>query len=167
MVKKIIIPYFHIGIKYVTPLILGLGIYLGIIGYPIWIAVSVLLSTIILTTRYVTEINLTKKEYRDFLSFFWMPFDEEKNKFNSIIKIVIVREKHSQVLNSRSRSRQLDWASFTGTLLFDENKSLDLVTTNDKTQLVRGLKDFALFLNVNIEDQTTSQHYLIDIAKIK
>ena len=109
MIKKIIIPYFHIGMKYTTPFILGLGIYLAIIGYPIWTVVLVLVALIILTTNYVTEIDFNKKEYRDFLSFLGFAFDEAKNKFKSVNKIVIVKENHSQMLNSRSRSRQLDW----------------------------------------------------------
>ncbi|WP_276371086.1 hypothetical protein [Chryseolinea sp. H1M3-3] len=164
--KKITIPYFPLGLKYVTPLILGSAIYLLVIGYPIWSAVLVLIATIILTTKYVTEIDLKKKEYRDFLSFLGIPVGEERAKFNILRKIVITKDNHSQVLNTRSRSRQIDWTSFTGTLLLDENKTLDLLTKNDKTQLIKGLKEFADFLVVDVEDQTTSRHYLIDINKV-
>ena len=70
------------------------------------------------------------------------------------------------MLNSRSRSRQLDWVSFTGTLILDENKRLDLLTKNDKGELLKRLKEFAEFLKVNIEDQTTSRHYVVDLTKI-
>ena len=70
------------------------------------------------------------------------------------------------MLNSRSRSRQMDWAWFTGTLLLDENKTLELLTKNDKHELIKGLKEFADFLGVDVEDQTTSRHYLIDISKV-
>ncbi len=166
MVKKIIIPYFHVGLKYTTPFFIGLGIYLAIIGYSIWTAILALVALIILTTNYVTEIDFNKKEYRDFLSFLGFAFDEEKNKFKSVNKIVIVKENHSQMLNSRSRSRQLDWASFTATLILDGNKTLNLITRNNKKELVEGLLDFAKFLNVNIEDQTTGQNYMIGVRKI-
>ena len=163
--KKIRIPYFPIGIKYATPLFLGLGIYLWAIGHPIWIGILTLLTLIILTTSYVTEINLNKKEYRDFLSILSIPFDEEIKNFKNVDKIVIRKDNHSQMLNSRSRSRQIDWSSFTGTLITDNSETLDLLTRTDKTELIKGLKEFVEFLKVEIEDQTTSQHFKIDISK--
>ncbi len=164
--KKIIIPYFPTGLKYVTLLIFGGGVYLWLIGYPIWTAVMTLLAIILLTTNYVTEINLDKKEYRDYLSFLGMPFKEERNKFNAIEKIIIQKENHSQMLNSRSRSRQLDWESFTGTLILDNNKTLDLLTKTEKGELIKGLKMFSEFLKVDIEDQTTSRHYVVDTTRV-
>lgn len=106
--KTISIPYFPTGIKYVTPLPIGLGVYLWTIGYPWWTVPLVLLAIIVLTTNYVTEINLDKNKYRDFVSFLWMSFEEEKVKFKTVDKIVITKDNHSQMLNSRSRSRQLD-----------------------------------------------------------
>jgi hypothetical protein len=164
--KKITIPYFPAGLKYVTPLILVTAIYLLAIGYAIWSAGLALIVTIILTTKYVTEINLEKKEYRDFLFFLGIPVEEERVKFRTVVKIVITKDNHSQMLNSRSRSRQIDWASFTGTLLMDENKTLELLTKNDKNELIKGLKEFADYLAVDVEDQTTGRHYLIDIRKV-
>jgi hypothetical protein len=163
--KTISIPYFPTGIKYATPLPLGLAIYLYIIGYPVWTGVLVLLTIIVLTTKYVTEINMDKKEYRDFISFLWIPFEEEKVKFKTVNKIVITKDNHSQMLNSRSRSRQLDWASFTGTLIIDDNKTLDLLTRTDKRELITGLREFVDLLKVEIEDQTTNQPFTIDISK--
>jgi hypothetical protein len=164
--KKITIPYFPSGLKYATPLIFGAAIYLWTIGYPIWSGLLALVATIILTTKYVTEIDLNGKEYRDFLSFLGIPVEEEKVRFSTVDKIVITKDNHSQMLNSRSRSRQIDWASFTGTLILDENKSLELLTRNDKKELIKVLKEFADFLKVDIEDQTTSRHYLVDITKV-
>jgi len=163
--KKISIPYFPTGVKYATPLPLALGIYLLTMGYPVWTGVLVLLTIIVLTTSYVTEINLDKKEYRDFVSFLGMQFEEEKMKFNKVDKIVITKDNHSQMLNSRSRSRQLDWSSFTGTLIVDDNKTLDLLTRTDKGELIRGLREFIDFLKVDVEDQTTSQPFRVDINK--
>lgn len=163
VVKKITIPYFPLGLKHVTPLIFCASIYLLIIGYPVWSGVLILISVIILTTKYVTEINLHGKEYRDYLSFLGMPVEEERVRFNTIGKIVITKDNHSQKLNSRTRSRQIDWTSFTGTLTLDENKTLELATRNDKKDLIKILKEFANFLSVDIEDQTTNRHYLVDV----
>ena len=144
----------------------GAGAYVWFIGYPYWILVSFLLCLIILTAKYVTEIDLEKKECNDYLSIVWIPFDQEVLKFNSLYRIVIVKANHSQMLNSRSRSRQLDWESFTGTLLFDDNKTLDLLTRNDKHDLLKDLKEFADCLKVEVEDRTTNQYFKIDLSKI-
>lgn len=163
--KRITIPYFPIGLKYATPLLFGAGIYLGVIGYPIWMVPLFLLGAMILKTEYVTEIDLKKKEYRDFISLLGIPLDEERTSFTTLNKIVITKEEHSQMLNSRSRSRQLDWTSFIGTLLIDDNKTLELLNRTEKRELIKGLKEFAEFMNLDIEDQTTKQHFKIDQTK--
>src|SRR5690606_9816344 len=131
IMKRVTIPYFPSGLKYVTPLIFGAAIYLLTLGYPLWSGLMAFVSIIILTTKYVTEIDLNGKEYRDFLSFLYIPVEEEKVRFSTVDKIVITKDNHSQMLNSRSRSRQIDWTSFTGTLILDKNKTLELLTRND------------------------------------
>ena len=73
MTKEIIIPYFPKGLKYVTPLTFGAAIYLAIIGHPVWASLLVLISIIILTTKYVTAIDLREKKYKDYISFLWLP----------------------------------------------------------------------------------------------
>ena len=90
---------------------------------------------------------------------------EERTKFKKLEKIVIRKDNHSQMLNSRSRSRQLDWASFTGTLIADDKNALDLLTRTSKKQLIKGLKEFAGFLKVDVENQTTNEHFKIDINR--
>src|SRR5687767_5039 len=89
LVKKITIPYFPTGMRYATPLIFGIAIYTWTIGSLNWAGVLTLLGIIILTTRYVTVIDLDKKEYRDFLSLLWISFQEERTKFKKLEKIVI------------------------------------------------------------------------------
>ncbi|CAN5354469.1 hypothetical protein BH09BAC3_BH09BAC3_09260 [soil metagenome] len=164
--KRIVISYFPVGLKYATVLLFGCAIYLALVGYPIWTVPLSLLGIIILTTNYVTEIDSVKKEYRDFISVIWMPFEEIKVKFVKADKIIIQKENHSQMLNSRSRSRQLDWSSFTGTLILDGNNTIELLTKNDKGELIKGLKEFADFLNVEIEDQSTGRHYIVDVYAV-
>lgn len=165
MTRRINIPYFPTGIRYATPALAAAGIYLWIIGYPYWMGVLILLGMIVLTAHYVTEIDLDKMEYRDFVSVLWMPFAEEKVAFKSVDKIVIQKVNHSQMLNSRSRSRGLDWSSFTGTLIMDGDKTLDLLTRTDKAELISGLKEFVDFLKVKVEDHTTGQTFTIDMSK--
>lgn len=164
VIKKISIPYFPSGMKLTTPLFFGGGIYFAVAGLPFWGVAVLVAGILILTTRYVTEINLQDKTYRDYLSFLWMPFNVEAKRFNSLDRIIITKGNYSQTINTRIQSRQLDWSDFTGTLLSD-NGTLDLLTRNDKKELIKGLKEFAHFLKVGVEDQTTGVHYWIDLDK--
>ena len=165
MTKKITIPYFPKGLKYTTPLFFGIGIYLIIMRYPIWGVVLILAGAIILTTYYVTEINLSEKSYRDYLSLLGLTLNEESKKFNKIDKIVITKGNYSQTINTRVQSRQLDWSDYTGTLILDNDDTLDLLTRNDKKELLKGLKEFTDFLKVGVEDRTTSQPFWVDMSK--
>jgi hypothetical protein len=163
--KRITIPYFPTGLKYVTPILACAGIWLAVIGYPAWTAILVLVAVIILTTNYVTEINPAKGEYRDFLSFLSIPLQEERVKFVQANRIIITKENHKQTQNSRARSTQLNWSSFTASLIVDDHKSLTLLTRNDKKELLRDLKEFASLLQVEVQDQTTDQYAIIDLSK--
>lgn len=165
MVKKISIPYFHKGIKYVTPLIFGCGVYLFAMGYYVWGILLFLIGIAILTTKYITEIDLNRKFYKDYLFVFGMHIDEDFRSFEKADRIVITKGDYSQMLNARSRSRQLDWVDYSGTVIFDDASTLTLLTKIDKEELVRGLKEFAQILEVGIEDQTTHRHYWIDLSK--
>ena len=165
MTKKITIPYFPLGMKYATPLIFGGAFYLASINYYSWSVILVLLTGIILTTKYVTEINLNEKKYIDYLSLLWIPLNVETKTFIHVDRIVITKGNHAQMINTRAQSRQLDWSDYTGTLITD-NSTLDLLTRNSKRELITGLKEFAEFLNVGIEDRTSSQYYWVDLTRI-
>ncbi|HEX6889680.1 MAG TPA: hypothetical protein VF141_03270 [Chryseolinea sp.] len=164
MSKKIIIPYFPKGMKYATPLLFGAGGYLFFIEHPIWGLILIVLGVIILTTKYVTEINLGDKSYDDYLSFLWIPLNRDKKRFRHIDKIVVSRGNHSQTVNTRIQSRQMDWTDYTGTLILDNDK-LDLVTHTNKKELLHALREFSDFLKVDVEDRTTTEHFWIDMTK--
>ena len=166
MTKKIIIPYFPVGMKFITPLLFGAGVYLFTLSYVVWGIVLTLLSLIILTTKYVTEIDLQNKVYNDYLSLLGIPLNKESQTFKHLDRIVITKGNYAQTVNTRVQSRQIDWSDYTGTLLLDDHNTLDLLTRSDKKELLKGLREFATFLNVNIEDRTTNQFYLIDLSKI-
>jgi len=162
--KQISIPYFPVGLKIITPLIFATGIYLVATGYIIWGIILLIFGVIILTTRYVTEIDLSRKKFRDYLSFLTIPLNEESKAFNSVDRIIVTKGNYSQTINTRAQSRQLDWSDYTGTLLLD-NGSLDLLTRNDKRELIKSLRDYADFLKVGVEDRTTSQYFWVDLTK--
>lgn len=164
MIKKISISYFPAGMKLSTPLFLGGGIYFAVSGHPFWGVAAIIAGVILVTTQYITEINLRDKSYRDYLSFLWMPFNVDAKRFNSLDRIVITKGNYSQTINTRIQSRQLDWSDYTGTLISDSG-TLDLLTRSDKKELIKGLKEFADFLKVGVEDRTTGVHYWIDLQK--
>ena len=133
---------------------------------PIWSCFFILTGIIILTTKYVTEISLTEKKYRDYLSLLGLKVNYDANHFNSVDRIIITKGSFSQkVVPLRGPYRKIKWSAFTGTLIFD-NDRLDLLTTNNKKDLLIGLKEFTAFLQVGVEDRTTNEYYWIDIAKV-
>lgn len=166
MTKKIVIPYFHKGLKYITPLLFGTGAYFIFKDHLIWGILLLMVSYIVLSTRYITEINLKDKFYKDYLFFLGFHFSEEYNKFNQVDRIVVTKGDYAQMINTRSSSRQLDWVDYTATLVFDDESTLNLLTKNEKDDLLLGLKEFAEFLQVGVEDRTTKHHFWIDLNKI-
>ena len=166
MIKKITIPYFPIGMKYATPVFIAAGVYLIINGIPIWGVLFLVTSALILTTNYITEIDLHGKIYKDYLSLLGLPFNNESNTFNTIDRIIITKRNYSQTINTRAQSRQMDWTDYTATLIMDNDNTLDLLTKNDKHKLLLNLKEFSTFLNVGVEDRTTHKPYFIDMDKV-
>jgi hypothetical protein len=166
MTKRILIPYFSGGLRSITPLIAAAGIYLIISSAPVWGMILILVAGIVFTTRYVTEISLKTNTCRDYISMLGLSFREERKKFRKADRIVITRGHYSQRVQSYVQSRQLSWTDYTGTLLLD-NDSLELLTRNDKRVLIEGLKEFADFLKVGVEDRTTNEYFWIDLTGIK
>ena len=164
MTKRIIIPYFPKGMKYATPLLFGAAGYLFLFEHPIWASILVFLGIIILSTNYVTEINLKEKSFDDYLLLLWIPLNRERKRFKSLDRIIISKGNYSQTLNSRIQTRQIDWTDYTGALIFD-NDTLDLVTHTDKKKLLHALREFSDFLKVDVEDRTTNAPYWIDMSK--
>lgn len=162
--KRIVVPYFPNELKYCTPVSFGLGFYLVLTDHPVWAVLATLISVIVLTTEYVTTIDLKKKTLDDYLSLLWIPLQQDSKAFNRVDRIVISKGNHAQTINTRVQSRQMDWSDYTGTLIFD-NDTLDLLTKNSKKELLKGLKEFVDFLKVDVEDRTSSEYYLIDMSK--
>ena len=79
MKKKITVPYFPAGLRYATPIIFGAAIYLAVGGYIAWSIPIILLGVIMLTTNYVTEIDLDEQRYDDYLSLLSIPVNAERS----------------------------------------------------------------------------------------
>jgi hypothetical protein len=166
MKKKIVIPYFPMGLKWISPVFFFAGLYLIAVAHPVWGVVLILLTGIILTTRYVTEIDLQKRACNDYLSMLGIPFSKEVKKFNAPDRILVTKGNYAQNVQSRIQSRTMSWSDYTGTLIFDDGGHLDLLTRNDKKELLLGLKEFADFLKVGVEDHSTNHHYWVDFSQV-
>ncbi len=154
MTKKIVIPYFPKGLKYTTPLMFGLAVFLSIKGLIVIGALLVLFIILIMTTNYVTEISMEEKRYWDYISMAGIQFSVETTSFSYLDRIIVTKENNAKRVTSRMQSRTMQWNSYTATLLFDHQKTLDLITLTDKHELMEGLQAFAAFLQVPIEDRT-------------
>jgi hypothetical protein len=166
MTKRIVIPYFPRVFHYMSPVIFLGAVFLMIKGNFVWAAVITLIAIIILTTKYVTEISVELKRYLDYTSFLGLRLSSETQRFERLEKIVVTKGHFSKTVNSRVQTRTLEVIDYTATLIFDHGKTLDLITRSDKRELLKGLKDFAPFLNVDVEDRSTNHPYWVDLNKV-
>jgi len=134
-------------------IILG-ALYLVFLKYLVFGILLILLSIFILTAQYVTIIDAGKKKLIDAFVFYGIRIVTEKSSFAILHKIVITKGKYSQNINTRAMSRQLDWTDYTGTLIYDDTGSLDLLTREDKKELMDALRVYAGALHVGIEDHS-------------
>ncbi len=147
------IPYFPKALKYVTPILGAVAIYLVRIEHPIWGVVLLALALVVLTTEYTTQVDDKKKEILDSISILWIPLNTEVKKFNRLTKIVVTKGNYAQTVNTRAQSRQLYCSYYTGTLILDYDDSIDLITDTDKGRLIERLRVIATELGVTIEDR--------------
>jgi hypothetical protein len=155
------------GIKIMTPLLFGLAVFLMVDAHYMWAGVLILLGLVILTTYYVTEINMAEKRYHDYVSILGVKVNHESNSFSKIDRIFITKGNYSQKVNTRVQSRQMDWSDYTATVLFDEDQTLDLLTRNDKRELLKELKGMIVGLPVEVEDRCGRENYFIDMQRVE
>lgn len=168
MKKRIKTPYFPQALIFSTPLFFICGVCLVINTYPLWGVVIFLLVTIILTTSYITEIDLRKKAYKDYLFFFGFDLQTEIRRFNKIDKIVITMGRHEHVGRfPGAEPYMVNWHQFTATILYDKDAALELATKKSKKELIKAIKDMATFLQVDVEDRCGREAYIIDMTRAR
>lgn len=155
MTHTIKIFYFPKAMRYSTVAILPAAAWLTYTGHWKWAIILVIIGAFILTAQYITTIDVANKKFIDAFSFFGMPFNTEQTTFKNLDKIVITKGNYSQKVNTRSSLRQYDWSDYTGTLIYDNRGTLDLLTHEDKKVLIEALRVYANALNVPIEDNST------------
>ncbi|MFN6946971.1 MAG: hypothetical protein ACK4ND_18655 [Cytophagaceae bacterium] len=165
MFKRIKIPYFPPFFRYGSPLFFGFGIYLAFEDSLIFGFLLSLLGVVFLTTFYVKEINLKEKAYKDYFFILGLQLQKKSWKFDSVDRMIVTRNNYSRVINTRFSSRTVYWSEFTGSLIFVPHRKLKLITRNNKKDLLKDLKEFAHFLEIDVEDRTSANYYWIDLEK--
>jgi hypothetical protein len=155
---RIVIPYFPPAWKYSTPVLLYGAYKVYTLGYPIWTLVLIIFTAMIFTSKYVTLIDNDKKICLDYLTILFIKFNKEAKKYQAIDRVVITKGRYVKQLNSRISSRTLKWEDYTGTLLFDDNSTLELLTHDDPKKLIESIRVIAAMLNVGIEDRTRREY---------
>lgn len=167
MTKKIITPYFPKGLKFIAPIICFTGLFIAFSGLYIFGLSIAVICVLIMTTNYVTEIDLTAKVIDDYMTIVWIDFNHESRIFQTIDKIVINKGNYAQNVQSRVQSRTMQWSDYTATLILnDETRTIDLLTRTDKKDLLLELKSYSDFLKVGVEDHTTRDPYWIDMSQV-
>lgn len=154
MTQKISLYYFPLGLRIAVPVIIAAAGYLIYLDYRVWAIILIFLGLFILTAKYVTIIDLDKKEFADAFEFYWIDFVNERKKFTTINKIVVTKGNYQQKVTSRIQDRQYQWSDYTGTMIYDEIGELALTTRQDKKELLDVLRVYATFLKVEIEDRS-------------
>lgn len=166
MTKKIVTPYFPTGMKFVAGLVFIVGLYLTFGHHPILGVVIMAACALAVTINYVTEIDLDKKYYSDYLSIAGIKMKEESKTFSTLHQVIITKGNYSQKIQTRVQSRQMDWSDYTATLLFDDDR-LDILTRGKKRELLIEIKPLVEFLNVGVEDRCSREPYWIDMAQVE
>ena len=146
MIKKIVIHYFPAGIRYVSWLFPVGSIWLVWEQYFLLGLILLVLFLIIQSTRYITIIDPERKVYSDFVFFLWMKLGLEQSQYQSIRGITIGRSSETQHVRSRIQDRQFNWTAYTATLHFDDDRSLDLVTSVSLETVKKEARVYAEFL---------------------
>jgi hypothetical protein len=123
-----------------------------------WILGGVLLvvSVIILTSRYVTEIRTEAKRYDEHISVMGIRFSPESTAFERLNKIMVTKQNFTQTMNSRVQSAQHRYAMFTATLLHDASGKLELISKSDREEVLKEARALSGALGVPVDDRTGS-----------
>jgi len=115
--------------------------------------VLLLMSIVILTTRYRIEIDFVNKTFKEYLWIAGLKQGEEEN-FDKIEYLYITRSNVSQKLNSRVSSTTIYKQVYNGFLKFSETQKIRLFSEDNKEALLKKLKPISTKLNTEIIDRS-------------
>ena len=154
MIHTIRLFYFPKGLRYTTVAFILVALYLVYTGYFFVATLIVVISIFILTAQYVTTIDMQQREFVDAFSFYGINYVMERNKFRELNKIVVTKGRYMQKVVSRVQQRTLQWSDYSATLIYDGDKTLDLVTREDKKDVMQFISLYSQSLGVEVEDQS-------------
>ena len=146
MTKKIVIYYFPAGMRYGSWLLPVLSGFLVWNQAYIWSLFPPVAFLIILSTRYITEIDPQRREYSDYVFFLGLRLGMERSRYESMRGITIGKNSETTQVRSRVQDRQFNWTAYTATLHFDDGQTLDLVTSVSYETVKREAEGYAEFL---------------------
>lgn len=150
MTRKIIIYYFPAGMRYASWLLPALCIWLGLGSYIIWCLIVLLIFLVIISTRYITVLDIERKVFVDYIFLLGLKVGVEQSHYQTIRGITIARSAETQHVRSRIQDRQFQWASYTATLHFDNDQTLDLITSVSLETVKQEAKSYADFLGTQL-----------------
>ncbi|WP_462249221.1 hypothetical protein [Ekhidna sp.] len=144
--------YFSDGMRWTVLIILGaLDIYL-LFWFQAFIFVGIIALVILyfFTTKYVTIIDTQNKIIKD-LFFVFLIKSGKYLRFRTLHSIRIDKQRYTYNANQRARDRTADYFIYTGTLLYDNNKKLELSTKTDYSWFSSEMKRLAEELQIPLE----------------
>lgn len=144
--------YFSDGLRWTILILLTpLTIYLLFWIKAYWF-VLIIISVIVFffSTKYVTEFDTKNKVIKDLFYVFFIK-SGKLLKYRTLLCIKIDKERRTFKDNSRSRDRTFDYFIYTGTLLYDNNSSLELTRKNEFKWFGSEMKRLAEELQIPIE----------------
>ncbi len=143
--------------QFIAGLILLAGIAL-VIGKPAVGSVLVIAAGFILTAATGTEIDATKKRYREYTSFYFIIKSGKWKMYNGVEKIFINGSKvTSQTYTARTtHSSTFVNEEFNGYLKLTDGTKVHLITSRKKEKLAVTLGKAASFLNCPLQDNTVA-----------
>ena len=150
MTKKIVIHYFPAGMRYASWLLPALSGFLVWKEAYIWSLFPPVAFLIILSTRYITEIDPQRREYSDYVFFLGLRLGMERSRYESMRGITIGKNSETTQVRSRVQDRQFNWTAYTATLHFDDGQTLDLVTSVSYETVKAEGEGYAEFLGTKL-----------------
>jgi hypothetical protein len=158
--------YFPLFFVYTSPLVLAGGIFLIVAGHQFWGIVLAILALLFSTTHYATIIDRGKRWFEDYLFVGGLRLNGESGQFSSPEMIVITRGDYAYKAATRSRDRSVQFNDYSATLLFSGGGQLDLLTESAKKELLQKIKPLAAYLEVQVEDRSVRDPFLIDLSRV-
>jgi hypothetical protein len=169
MVKKISVSYFPQGFLLAVPIgiVLGLHFYYSpyVLAGIIICSMTILTGILTMTTFYITEFDLKRGFYNDYISMLGLVFRHKRKRINKIERIIICPAYYKHTVRFRgAQPYQVNAREFTAYIIHDGNE-LEIRTMKNKKKLINEIKDIANFFSVDIEDRSVRNPYVVDLKR--